>query len=249
MDPDTTIAGNQACFPETRRSAIIGIRSEDPALRDSAAESLIAAYWKPVYKYVRVRWNQSSEGAKDLTQAFFTRALEKEFFNSYDPSKARFRTYLRTCLDAFLANENKAASRIKRGGDARVVSLDFETAEGEIRQHDIPSNDLSPEEYFHREWVRNLFSLALDDLRRESEEHGKQLQYRVFERYDLREEAENLTYDALAREFGIPATTVTNYLASMRRRLRHHVLDRIRASTATPKDFRSEVRAVLGIEV
>lgn len=237
-----------ARFPETRRSAIVGIRSEDPALRACAAESLIAAYWKPIYKYVRVRWNQSNEDAKDLTQAFFTRALEKEFFISYDPSKARFRTYLRACLDAFLANENKAASRIKRGGDARFVSLDFETAEGEIRQHDIASNDLSPEEYFHCEWVRNLFSLALDDLRRESEEHGKQLQYHVFERYDLREEAGKLTYEALAREFGITTAAATNYLAAMRRRLRQLVLERIRETTATSDEFRTDVRSVLGIE-
>ncbi|MBZ5590974.1 MAG: sigma-70 family RNA polymerase sigma factor [Acidobacteriia bacterium] len=248
MDPDTTLAGNQARFPETRRSAIIGIRSEDPALRACASETLIAAYWKPVYKYVRVRWNQSNEDAKDLTQAFFTRALEKEFFTSYDPSKARFRTYLRACLDAFLSNENKAASRIKRGGDALVVSLDFETAEGEIRHHDIASPELSREEYFHREWVRNLFSLALDDLQRESHERGKQLSYRLFERYDLRDDGEKLTYEMLALEFGITATAVTNHLAAMRRRLRQLVLERIRETTATDKEFRNEVRAVLGIE-
>lgn len=248
MDTDTSIAGNQARFPDTRRSAVVGIRSDDPALRACASEALIAAYWKPVYKYVRVRWNQSNEDAKDLTQAFFTRALEKEFFSSYDPSKARFRTYLRTCLDAFLSNENKAATRVKRGGDARLVSLDFETAEGEIRQHDIPSGELSPEDYFHREWVRNLFSLALDDLRRECREVGKQLPYRVFERYDLHDDGEKPTYETLARECGITAITATNYLAAMRRRLRQLVLERVRQTTATGKEFRCEARALLGIE-
>jgi len=156
MDLDTSIGGNQAQFPETRRSAIVDLRSENPACLAAASETLIAGYWKPVYKYIRVRWNQSNEDAKDLTQAFFTRVLEKQFFASYDPSKARFRTYLRACLDAFLANESKAASRIKRGGAARFVSLDFETAEGEIRQYDVASGEQSPEEYFHREWVRHL---------------------------------------------------------------------------------------------
>jgi RNA polymerase sigma factor (sigma-70 family) len=182
MDLDTSIGGNQARFPETRRSAIVDLRSENPVCLAAASETLIAGYWKPVYKYIRVRWNQSNEDAKDLTQAFFTRVLEKQFFASYDPSKARFRTYLRACLDAFLANESKAASRIKRGGAARFVSLDFETAEGEIRQYDVASGEQSHEEYFHREWVRHLFSLALDDLRRECQERGNELQYRVFER-------------------------------------------------------------------
>jgi RNA polymerase sigma factor (sigma-70 family) len=249
MDLDTSIGGNQARFPDTRRSAIVDLGSDDPARLNSASETLIAGYWKPVYKYIRVRWKQSNEDAKDLTQAFFTRVLEKQFFTSYDPAKARFRTYLRACLDAFLSNESKAAARIKRGGAVRFESLDFETAEGEIRQYDAASPEQSPEEYFHREWVRHLFSLALDDLRHECRERGNDLQYRVFERYDLRDDGEKPTYETLAREFGITATTVTNYIASMRRRLRHLVLERIRETTATGKDFRSEVRLVLGIEV
>lgn len=249
MDLDTSIGGNQARFPETRRTAIVDLRSEDPVHRAAASETLIAGYWKPVYKYIRVRWNQSNEDAKDLTQAFFTRVLEKQFFTSYDPSKARFRTYLRACLDAFLSNESKAASRVKRGGAALFVSLDFETAEGEIRQYDAASSQPSPEEYFQREWVRHLFSLALDDLRRECQERGNDLPYRVFERYDLHDDGKKPTYETLAHEFGITAMAATNYLSSMRRRLRHLVLERIRETTATGKDFRSEVRLVLGIEV
>jgi hypothetical protein len=138
---------------------------------------------------------------------------------------------------------------MKRGGAVRFVSLDFETAEGEIRQYDAASAELSPEEYFQREWVRNLFSLALEDLGRESRERGNQLQYGVFDRYDLHDGPEKPTYEILAREFGITTTAATNYLASMRRRLRHLVLERIRETTPTRKDFRSEVRLILGIEV
>ena len=56
------------------------------------------------------------EDAQDLTQEFFTRAFEREYLSRYDPAKARFRTFVRTCLDGFLANEDKAAARLKRGG-------------------------------------------------------------------------------------------------------------------------------------
>ena len=248
MDVDTSIGGNHGRFPETRRSAIVNIQSDDASLRDCAAEALITAYWKPVYKYVRIRWNRSNEDAKDLTQAFFTRTIEKDVFSAYDPAKGRFRTYLRSCLDAFLSNENKAASRIKRGGAASIVALDFETAEGELRQQDIRSNGQSPEEYFHREWVRNLFSLALEDLQRDCHERGKHLQYRVFERYDLHDGGEKPTYEIVAAEFGISAATCTNYLAAMRRLLRQLVLDRIRDTSPSDREFRSEARDVLGIE-
>jgi RNA polymerase sigma factor (sigma-70 family) len=249
MDLDTSIGGDQSRFPQTRRSAIIDFTSDDPALRDSASEALIAAYWKPVYKYIRIRWSRSNEDAKDLTQGFFARALEKEFFRDYDSEKARFRTYLRACLDAFLANEDKTDGRMKRGGGARIVSLDFETAEGEIRQHDVASGEPSPEVYFHREWVRNLFSLAIEDLGRQCDLNGKEIQYRVFERYDLAEDGVKPTYESLAVEFGITSVAVTNHLAAMRRLLRQLVLARIRETTATEREYRGEVRDVLGIEV
>lgn len=249
MDVDTSMGGSQSRFPETRRSAVVDFNSADPALRSCAAEALISAYWKPVYKYIRVRWRRSNEDAKDLTQTFFARAFEKEFFRGYDPEKARFRTYLRACLDAFLAREDQAAGRIKRGGEAHTVSLDFETAEGELRQHDVASDELPPEEYFHREWVRNLFAMAVDELRRDCDQRGKQIAYRVFESYDLCEDGGKPTYDGLAAELGISTAAVTNHLAAMRRALRQRVLERIREATATEREYKSEVRAVLGIEV
>ena len=125
LELDTSIGGNQSRFPETRRSVVINCHSADPDVRPCAAEALISAYWKPVYKYIRVRWSRSNEDAKDLTQAFFARAFEKQFFHDYDSEKARFCTYLRACLDAFLAREHQAAGRIKRGGEAHLASPRF----------------------------------------------------------------------------------------------------------------------------
>jgi DNA-directed RNA polymerase specialized sigma24 family protein len=43
-------------------------RSADPLERERALETLFEAYWKPVYKYIRLRWNKTPEDAQDLTQ-------------------------------------------------------------------------------------------------------------------------------------------------------------------------------------
>ncbi|NJL29730.1 MAG: protein kinase [Thermoanaerobaculia bacterium] len=125
-------------FPITRLSLVQAASSNDADHRQQAFGALIEAYWKAVYKYLRLRWHASAEDAQDLTQEFFARAFEKDFFARFDPERARFRTYLRTCLDGFAANERKAAQRLKRGGGAQLLSLDFESAEGELRQHDAP---------------------------------------------------------------------------------------------------------------
>ena len=66
-------------MPQTRYSILIAAKDNNATIREQALGVLIAAYWKPVYKYIRFRWSASSEDAKDLTQEFFAAALEKSF--------------------------------------------------------------------------------------------------------------------------------------------------------------------------
>jgi RNA polymerase sigma factor (sigma-70 family) len=232
-------------FPTTRRSAVAAVQSADLEERTRAFDVLVATYWKPLYKYVRLKWNAGPDDAQDLTQGFFTRALEKEFFRGYDAAKGSFRTWLRTCADGYVANERKAAARLKRGGGSRLLPLDFETAEGELREHPI-AEGTSLEEYFHQEWVRSVFALAVEDLRRTCDAHGKHAQFRIFEQYDLEPE-HGVSYAQLSEESGVPVTQVTNYLAWARREFRKLVLERLRELTATDREFRAEARTVLGI--
>lgn len=236
-------------FPETRLSVVQATGSADPEVRRRALDTLIAAYWKPVYKYVRLRWRAESEEAEDLTQGFFTSAIDRDFLRRYDASRARFRTYLRTCLDGWVSNERKAARRLKRGGAFRHVPLDFETAEGELRALEIP-DPFEPEELFRREWVRSLLALAVEELRAECEREGRAMHFALFRRYDLEgpDAGERITYADLAREHGTDVTTVTNRLHAVRKRFRTVVLAKLRDLCATEREFREEARELLGTD-
>jgi len=247
MTVDTLIGGASCRFPQTGHTVIGQLASEDAALRALAYEKVVVAYWKPAYKYARLKWKTSNEDAKDLIQAFFTRALDKGFFREYDPAKASFRTYLRTCLDRFAANESQSAQRLKRGGGITLLSLDFEGAERELA-----CSTPSVEDCFHREWTRSLFELAIGALRERCESDGKAIQFRVFECYDLSAAGsssteERPTYNQLSRQFGVTPATITNYLVAMRRDLRRIVLEKLREITSGEKEYRSEARALLGI--
>src|SRR5258706_14957508 len=99
MTADTSIGGPCFRFPQTQRSLIADLGSADAALRTSAYESIVAAYWQPAYKHVRMRWQTSNDDAKDLVQRFFTCARVKAFFSDFNPARPTSRTYLRTCLD------------------------------------------------------------------------------------------------------------------------------------------------------
>jgi RNA polymerase sigma factor (sigma-70 family) len=246
--PDARNVGANGNFPATRWSLILAARSGQVEERQRALNTLIAAYWKPVYKYIRLRWRKDNEEAQDLTQEFFARLLENDFLESYDPSRARLRTFLRVCVDRLVANQEKAAHRLKRGGELQILSLDFESAEGELQQIEIPSPE-TMDDFFAREWVRSVFSLALERLRQDCEERGKQTRFRLLELYDIEEGGKKLTYEQVGRQFGLKASDVTNYLAYARREFRRIVLEQLREMTANDDEFRREARTLLGIDV
>jgi hypothetical protein len=243
------MAGDQ--FPVTRWSVIDAVKSQDPAEQTRALDTLFAAYWKPVYKYVRLRWNRPAEDAQDLTQGFFTEMLERDLLAKYDPAKSKLRTYLRLCVDSFVMNQEKAARRQKRGGNANHVALDFQAAEGELAGAAIdPALIPSPEsleEFFEKEWVRSLFTVAVEDLRKLCAERERDRTFRLFEDYDLSGDPE-ISYDKLATEYVIPVTDVTNALSWARREFRRIALERLREICGSDEEFHREARAVFGAD-
>src|SRR5256885_12991902 len=111
-------------FPPTRNSAVAAVRNGDARERARGLGDLAALYWRPVYSYLRLRWRRPHEEAADLSQEFFAEVVQKELLVRFDPSRARLRTFLRTCIDGLVANHDKAAKRQKRGGGEATVPLD-----------------------------------------------------------------------------------------------------------------------------
>jgi len=238
-------------FPATRWSAILAARSKDPAARERAIGTLLEAYWKPVYKYIRLRWSRPAEDAKDLTQDFFAELLERDLLSRYDPERSRMRTYLRLCVDSSVANSDKAARRLKRGGGTTVVTLDFSAADEELSRTAMdPLRLASPESlesFFEKEWIRSLFSSAVEELRRECEERAKTVHFRLFEQYDLEDTTDpRPRYEDLAKQHGIGSTDVTNYLSWARREFRRIVLERLRELCGDEEEFLREARDLFG---
>ena len=247
MTDNDSLAGGDR-FPPTRRSVIEAARSIDAEERERAREALCAAYWKPIYKYIRLRWNRPADQAQDLTQGFFLELLERELLEKFDPKKSRLRTYLRLCVDSLVMNEDKAARRQKRGGTIPHVALDF-AAEEELGTTVLaPAKGASPEaleEFFEKEWVRSRFSLAVEDLRQLSVDRERERTFHLFEAYDL-EGNDKISYEQLSQEYGIPITDVTNALAWARREFRRIALERLRELCGSEEEFQREARAAFG---
>ena len=231
-------------FPDTRQSLLERLASPEPSARARALELVCTHYWQPVYSYIRLRWGREPADAQDLTQGFFLHLLDGPALARYDPGRARFRTYVRMCLDGYCANRHADERRLKRGGGAEMLSLQVAGLEAELPE----GNQQDPDAIFRREWVRELFSRSVTALREHLTGAGRAAHFAVFERYDVQgPDAETRpTYAELAAEFGLPVTQVTNYLSLARREFRRIVLEQLRELTPDEAEFRTEARDLLG---
>ena len=241
-------APSDARFPSTRHSLLRALGSEDTATRRAALESLVAVYWRPVYARFRVKWSVSPADAEDMTQEFFARSVEDGSFDRYDASRARFRTYLRTCADRFAANVARDRTRLKRGGGAVLVPIEAVDLERELASYPAAGGQEDADSWFEREWVRGVFADAVARLREDTAGTPREVRFALLRRYDLdpQREEDRPSYRALAAEFGVPVTQVTNHLAWARRELRRLVLERLRALAGSDAEYEEDVAAVLG---
>jgi RNA polymerase sigma factor (sigma-70 family) len=234
-------------FPVTHRSVLERVRSADQEVRRAAFDDLATGYWRPSYHYLRLHWRLSPETAEDVVQSFFTTAFEKRYMDRYDPARARFRTFLRMCLDRFVQNHQKAERAGKRGGQQTLLSLDFPGAEQELAAR--ASREVSDvERFFHDETIRSLFARTIEAMRRAYDAEGKPAVFRVFERHDLKPTPE-VTYAGVAAELELTTAQVTNYLHAARRRFRETALAELRALVGTDEEFRAEARELFGLEI
>ncbi len=139
-----THRGQCAAASRLRHHALVGGadgRAQRYHARPGRARKSLPDYWPPLYAYVRRR-GYLPEDAQDLTQAFFARLLERNAVASVAPGKGRFRSFLLTSLNHFLADEWDKARALKRGG-GKVISFDWQSAETQLGE--IPVEKFTPE--------------------------------------------------------------------------------------------------------
>src|SRR6266571_5185734 len=165
-----TRAPQPGWFATTHWSVVLAAGQTASPQAEEALEKLCRAYWYPLYAYVR-RQGFSPEDAQDLTQEFFARFLQKKSFRRADRERGKFRTFLLTSLQHFLAHEWERARAQKRGGGQPLLPWDERSAESRYQLDATP--DLAPDQVFDQRWALTLFQQALTRLHQEFAAEGK----------------------------------------------------------------------------
>jgi DNA-directed RNA polymerase specialized sigma24 family protein len=231
-------AKGSGLFTTTHWSVVLA--AGDSASPDSreALEKLCRTYWYPLYAFVR-RKGYSPEDAKDLTQAFFERFLEKHYLKDVLAEKGRFRTFLLTTLQRFLSDQFDRSMAAKRGGGVPIFTLEAVQAEA---QFDPAAASLqTPEALFDRAWAETVVQNSVKRLRAEYETDGQRALFHGIKRY-LSQPAHREAYAATGRRLGMSADAVAMAVVRLRRRYRAMVRAEVVNTVATPAEIDGEMR-------
>ncbi len=210
----------------------------DPAV----LERWCRLYWHPVYAFVRRR-GHPAEDARDLTQEFFARLLERQWLERVEPGPARFRTWLLTLLTRFLVNQHEHDRALKRGGGAKWVPLDLAELEHRLARDDERIT-APPERAFARQWALSVLRQGLERLREECGDGERAALFTALCPFLSRDPSSG-EYDALAASLHRQPGSLRMTVLRLRRRYRA-CLQEILVQQALPEaDPETELRECL----
>jgi RNA polymerase sigma-70 factor (ECF subfamily) len=204
---------------------------------------LCRAYWYPLYAFVRSS-GQGPEEARDLTQEFFARLLEKKWLKDADPERGKFRTFLLSAIKHFLANEWHRGQALKRGGGRKLIELDALEAEERFAME--PRESATPEAIYERRWALQLLERAQTRLAQEAAVTGGAEKLRALEPA-LTGERTDATYEALAVELKTTSSTVKSWVLRLRRRFRELLRAEAQETLGPGENVDEELRGLLSV--
>jgi RNA polymerase sigma factor (sigma-70 family) len=239
--PDSERPPDRAAgFASTQWSLILAAR-RDSSHRRQALEHLCAAYWLPLYGYLRRRGHAPAD-AEDLTQGFFVYLIESDFLERPDPAKGRFRGYLIGALRHFLGTHFERAGAQKRGGGTRFIDWSDLDAEREFAAIDQPSRD--PSEVYEASWALTLLGRALQRLEAEQTAAGRARQFDGLKPF-LSATPTRGDYDEAARLLGTTRTNVAVWVHRLNARYAELVKLEVAATVQEPAEVEQEMRHLL----
>jgi len=229
-------------FLTTRWTVVLSAGKGGTPLADDALEELCRTYWFPLYAYIRRRGHAKAD-AEDLTQAFFTRFLEKNYLRDLSAERGRFRAFLLAALKHFLANEWDKSQRQKRGGGSAHLSLDWQSADSQFQIADVSAT--APDKAFDREWAIALLGKVIERLRDECLAEGREQQFETLKPFLTAGKGAASHADA-AKTLGMEEGAVRVAVHRLRKRYRLLLRDEIAHTLADPAHVDEELCALFG---
>jgi RNA polymerase sigma-70 factor (ECF subfamily) len=224
-------------FVTTHWSLVLSAGRNDTTRARAALAELCETYWPALNAYVRRRGFPPHD-AEDLTQEFFSRLLEHNWIARADAGKGRFRSFLLTMLNRFLADEWDRIRAKKRGGGMAAVPLDT-NAGG-------PASEPAADEVYDWQWALALLERTMARLRDEYGRGGKAGEFKHLKAF-LTANRDEIPYTKAAAAAGLSEGAARVAVHRLRRRYRELFREEIARTVADPAEVDAELRYLIGV--
>lgn len=225
-------------FNTTHWSIVLACSGEnDTSQAREALAKLFQTYWYPLYAYTRRR-GYGEQDAQDLVQAFCVHLQEKHALAKADPQRGKFRTFLLSSLQNFLANEKAHAHAQKRGGGHEMIFLDAEDARTRYRLE--PAHKLTPEAIFEMRWAHAVLEETLTGLRADFVARGKERLFDGLTSFLTMDEPAD-SYQQAATRLGLPLSAIKTTVHRLRQDYRTKLREEIGRTVSTPDEIEDEL--------
>lgn len=238
---------SRAWFATTHWSVVLAAGDRANSHCTEALQSLCQTYWYPLYAYVRHRGHKRQD-AKDLTQAFFARLLEKEQLGRVTCDGGKFRSFLLVALKHFLTDQWKHNQAQKRGGGRSILSVDMNLGEAETRYLQEPVDTTTPESLFEQNWAVTLLNTVLEHVQQEQQALGKGEQFAQL-KFCLTGQRSDVPYTELAQRLDISEASLKVTVHRLRQRYRELLRQEVAHTVSTPEEIEDELRYLFQVLV
>lgn len=229
-------------FHTTRWSIVLTAKENDDSAAGEALAELCQTYWKPLYAFLR-RSGQLQHDAQDLTQAFFTKLIDKQYLDSVTQAKGRFRSFLLVALKHFVANQRDHERAAKRGGKFRQLPFDYADAESWLAAN---KTSRSPDQDFEYNWAITVLDHAIARVRDRYHAAGKSSEFELLKPFLVAHDAQP-SYQELGEELGISESSARSAAHRIRKRYRQAIREQVAMTVDQQQDIDDEMNALLEI--
>ena len=239
MDLPTSAAG----FHTTHWTLVLDARDKNGTAAQEALAGLCAAYWYPLYAFIRRRGANPHE-AEDLTQGFFCQFLERNALAHVQPSAGKFRSFLLVCLKNYLAKERERAQAQRRGGGRPLVPLD--SIEAETRYSSEPADHITPDVLFERRWAITILERTMATLRKEYSNEERRALFDDLQGF-LPSGLEKASRQELAGKRGVSVGAIDVAIHRLRQRFGALLREQVAQTVSSEAEVEGEIRYLISV--
>jgi RNA polymerase sigma-70 factor (ECF subfamily) len=225
-------------FPTTHWTTILTPIRERGEEAAAALERLCQVYRRPLVVCARQLLRNEQADAEDIVHDYLCALLRREDLTKVRREQGKFRSFLATGIRNQVINALRARRAQRRGGGARVDSLEDLNLE--------PADCSTAEAALCRHWIEASVAEVLRLLEEEWTLAGKQDEFKDFKEFALSKKAD-VPRSELAAKYGLSVNAVDVRISRFRRRFRELLRQLIAQTVSRPEEVDEEIRFLMGM--